>query len=750
MKKIIMTIGLFCAVCVSALAQNTITMKFTGRNQNNDWIPLSSVLVENQTQRWQELVYYPDTILYMGTVGIDDYMQSEKVHLFQNVPNPFDGVTDFSLQLDEDQNILLEIYDMNGKLVAQYENSLPQGPHLFRATLTSPQTYLLSARTENDRMHIKMVNKGNGGANTIEYLGQGSIQYELKSDSKGSSPYPFVAGDWMKYVGYANLCGAEFVSAPVNKAQNQSETINLIFTLPLPEVTANSATDVTITSAMLNGSANGHDCGLTEHGFCYGTSSGNLNNKVVAPGTADGDFLYDISSLTPGTTYYFKAYAQSITGTAFSSVQSFRTLSTVPTVTTTDVSSILPTSAVSGGNVTADGGATVTARGVCWSTSQNPTVSNSHTTDGSGTGSFSSSITGLNPNTTYYVRAYATNSEGTAYGNQVSFTTLPPSIPTVSTTSVTGITYNAATSGGNVTADGSATVTARGVCWSTSQNPTVSTSHTTDGSGTGSFTSSITGLNPNTTYYVRAYATNSAGTAYGNQVSFTTYNDGQPCPGAAIITDYDNNTYNTVQIGYQCWMKQNLKTTHYSDGTSIPLGGNTTSYDVAYRYYPNNSSSNVSTYGYLYNWKAVMRNSSSSSSNPSGVQGICPTGWHVPSDAEWTQLENYVGSQSAYQCNGSSSNIAKALASATGWNSSTTTCTVGNTPANNNATGFSAVPAGTVHAMYLSFGYEAHFWSATQNSSNFAYYRYLYYNSAGVYRDYFYKDGGYSVRCLRD
>ncbi|MCR4812884.1 MAG: hypothetical protein K5867_09875 [Bacteroidales bacterium] len=173
--------------------------------------------------------------------------------------------------------------------------------------------------------------------------------------------------------------------------------------------------------------------------------------------------------------------------------------------------------------MTNDGNATVTARGVCWSTSHNPTVSNSHTTDGSGTGSFTSSITVLSANTTYYVRAYATNSVGTAYGSEVSFTTSAiVSLPTVTTSSVGSITLSTATCGGNVTNDGNATVTARGVCWSTSHNPTVSYSHTTDGSGTGSFTSSITWLSSNTTYYVRAYATNSAGTAYGEERTFIT------------------------------------------------------------------------------------------------------------------------------------------------------------------------------------------------------------------------------------
>ena len=194
-----------------------------------------------------------------------------------------------------------------------------------------------------------------------------------------------------------------------------------------------------------------------------------------------------------------------------------------PTVTTNEVTDITITSAICGGNVTADGGATVTARGVCWSTSQNPTITGSHTTDGSGTGSFTSNITGLNAGTTYYVRAYATNSEGTSYGSRKSFTTTQHyEPPTVTTNNVTGITETTAVCGGNVTADGGATVTARGVCWSTSQNPTISDSHTTDGSGTGSYTSNITGLNAGTTYYVRAYATNSYGTSYGSQKNFTT------------------------------------------------------------------------------------------------------------------------------------------------------------------------------------------------------------------------------------
>ena len=325
-------------------------------------------------------------------------------------------------------------------------------------------------------------------------------------------------------------------------------------------------------------------------------------------------------------------------------------------------------------------------------------------------------------------------------------------LPIVATVAVSNIGSNTATTGGNVFSDGGATVTARGVCYSVVPNPTLVESHTTDGTGTGAFTSSLTNLVENTTYYVRAYATNSAGTAYGQEVSFTTQtgsSTGQSCPGTPTVTDYDGNIYNTVQIGNQCWMKENLRTTRYSDGTGIALGSSTST-TTPYRYCPNNDSSNVSTYGYLYNWSAVMHGASSSSATPSGVQGICPNGWHVPSDAEWAQLVNYVGSQSQYQCNGSNTKIAKALSSTTGWSSSTNACAVGNNPGANNATGFSAFPAGSYYGNYGNFGYRTDFWSSTENTSGSAWWRSLIYGNATVYRNNDLKDLGFSVRCVRD
>jgi hypothetical protein len=194
-----------------------------------------------------------------------------------------------------------------------------------------------------------------------------------------------------------------------------------------------------------------------------------------------------------------------------------------PTVTTTTVSSVTETNAVSGGNVTSDGGASVTDRGVCVSTSANPTLANAHTHDGSGTGAFTSSLTGCTPGTPYHVRAYATNSVGTAYGSDLTFTTLSlGGVPTVTTTAISSLTKTSFMTGGNVTSAGSAAVTDRGVCVSTAANPTLANNHTHDGAGTGVFISSLTGGTPGETYHVRAYATSTAGTAYGNDIWFQT------------------------------------------------------------------------------------------------------------------------------------------------------------------------------------------------------------------------------------
>ena len=234
----------------------------------------------------------------------------------------------------------------------------------------------------------------------------------------------------------------------------------------------------------------------------------------------------------------------------------------------------------------------------------------------------------------------------------------------------------------------------------------------------------------------------------------------QEYPSTAVVlpqavADIDGNTYDAVQIGDQVWMAQNLRTTRYADGTSIPMGS-TYSTTVPYRYAPGTNQSNeenmdnVAHYGYLYNWPAVMHGESSSEANPSGVQGICPNGWHVPSDAEWTELTNYMATQPQYWASGNADHLAKALAATWGWNSSSNTDAPGNNFSTNNVTGFSAPPAGFYNGGYDNFGNYVYIWSSTVDSDYGAYRRSLYYFYASVDR---YGDGkslGFSVRCLKN
>ncbi len=199
-------------------------------------------------------------------------------------------------------------------------------------------------------------------------------------------------------------------------------------------------------------------------------------------------------------------------------------LPSLPTIYTSGVSAITDSSALSGGTITTDGGATISIRGVCLSKKPNPTTDDTLITDKSTTKDyFSVRLSALEQNTTYYIRAFATNSAGTAYGNNVEFTTsVKTSLSSVITWPASGITSTSVNSGVEVTSDGGELILYMGLCWSRNPNPTVSDHKTMIISPVYSDVCSITNLTAATTYYIRAYATNSKGTSYGNQVVFTT------------------------------------------------------------------------------------------------------------------------------------------------------------------------------------------------------------------------------------
>jgi uncharacterized protein (TIGR02145 family) len=309
-------------------------------------------------------------------------------------------------------------------------------------------------------------------------------------------------------------------------------------------------------------------------------------------------------------------------------------------------------------------------------------------------------------------------------------------LPTVSTGAISGIISTAAISGGNVTDDGGADVTVRGVCWSTSQSPTIADNVIADGTGTGEFTSYINWLTPETTYFVRAYATNSVGTAYGEEFSFTTDEAGAVDCGLPFTDPRDDQTYQTVQIGSQCWMAENLA---YLPAVSPPWQGNDpVPFYFVYDYQGTSVeeakvTTNYQTYGVLYNWHAAMIS--------------CPTGWHLPSDDEWCILEQEIDptidcSSSGWRGLDGGGKLKKTGTAQ--WNAPNTGAT--------NSSGFTALPGGLRNSLgsFDNLGDWGYWWSSSQIGSGTAWSRYLNNGSIQVGRWDNGKLAGFSVRCIKD
>ena len=489
-----------------------------------------------------------------------------------------------------------------------------------------------------------------------------------------------------------------------------------------PTVTTNEVTNITANSAVSGGNIT-DDGGfsITTRGVCWSTS----NNPIITDshttdGTGTGSYSSELKELDVNTTYYLRAYATNSIWTAYGLEKSFTTNDGIPDLTTTEITNITANSAVSGGNITDDGGSSITARGVCYSTSQNPTITDSHTTDGTGTGSYTSELTELYINTNYYIRAYATNSIGTAYGLEKNFTT-NDGIPDLTTTEITNITVNSALSGGNISDDGGLSITSRGVCWNKTGNPTLANcdDYTTDGSGLDSYISYLTDLDENTLYYVTAYATNEVGTGYGNIESFTTLEP--PC--GELTVNYGGQIYNTVLIGNQCWFKENLNI-----GTRIDDVNEQTDNSIIEKYCYGNDELNCDEYGGLYQWDEMMQYTTTQ-----GTQGICPDGWHLPTDDEWTSLVNYAGG---------SSNAGYKLKSISGWYNN------GN---GSDEYGFDALPCGgSWYAVFNGLTQHANFWLSDEQGYSLALLKSLYYYSDEVLHYGNDKGCGLSVRCVKD
>lgn len=419
----------------------------------------------------------------------------------------------------------------------------------------------------------------------------------------------------------------------------------------------------------------------------------------------------------------------------------------VPTIVTSYPSDISSTNLTTGGNVIDDGGAVIEKRGICWSNEGIPDITGGNVLEaGGGAGIFSVTLSDLTPNTTYNIRSFAINRAGTFYGNLESLKT-KTGLPSVAFhDSVSAVTHNSAVCGVVVSDDGGSAVTARGVCWSKSPNPSVDSEYKTlIGYGTGSFISTITNLEPNTAYYVKAYATNSGGTAYSDTtLNFTTLSDDKL---TGTFTDSrDGNTYEWVKIGELVWMAENLAYLPQVSPSAVGSEDNIHYYVYGYEgtdVTEAQSKNNYIVYGVLYNGPAALSGAVGGNYNSGNIQGVCPAGWHLPGDMEWKSLELAIGMTQTEVDTDGMRGFSSPLKETYGWNSNKN---------GTNESGFSALPAGYRRGYSFSkIGDRTYFWSSTAYNESRLWCRILYSTATdGIDKLPLAKYFGYSVRCVKD
>lgn len=450
MKKSKVLLVILTMIVSILSGQESLTLTFSGRRGFESYQKIDYLTVKNTTRNWQDVLYYPDTTFILAPLsGVENISDSDLISIF---PNPIHGEARIDVEMPVSSNLIISVFEVTGAECARYQSNHAAGHYAFSLQLQKQGLYLLSISMNDFHYATKVNNIGNNGHNRIDLIYNNETYLVLSWDP---IYHPFEYGDIMEYVGYVDKNG------------------------------------------------------IVEE-----------SDHVIKPQFGDEDIILQFDVLTPE-------------------------------VTTANVTDITQTSAVGGGKVTYSGGASVTERGICWNTSHYPTIDDYHISCGEGSGEFSARLTELDVNTTYYVRSYAVNSAGIGYGDEVSFTTTAY-LPIVTTFEVTDITQTTAISGGEVTYNGGANITERGICWGTNPEPTIECTHVSCGDGIGCFSGQLTGLSINTNYYVRSYAVNSAGISYGNEKSFTT----PPITDIKILSI--GNSYSCDALSYVPFILENM------------------------------------------------------------------------------------------------------------------------------------------------------------------------------------------------
>lgn len=511
----------------------------------------------------------------------------------------------------------------------------------------------------------------------------------------------------------------------------------------VPVVITNSIINLTATTATSGGSITKEGSStVISRGICWskGTTP-TINDSKTTDGAGAGNFVSNLTGLIGATNYFIRAYATNSAGTGYGMALSFTTLGQSPTSIITEATNINVSSATLNGTVNPNYLSTsVTFEyGITLSYGNSVTPSQSIVTGNSVT-NVSADISGLSAGTIYHFRIKSVNSLGTTYSDDLTFTTLGQ-IPTVITLSATNLATTTATLNGSVNANYlSSNVSIEFGINVNYGSVAIAAPSTVTGNSITSISANLTGLLGGTTYHYRVRATNSLGTNFGNDMTFTT---------KGPVKDFEGNSYNIVTIGTQIWMAENLRTIKYSNGDVI---GTTTSptLDISgesspkYQWASNGDESKVPSYGRLYTWDAIIDN-----------RNVCPIGWHVPSNEDWTTLENYLIAF-GYNFDGtiSGNKIAKSLSSLSEWMTSTIEGAVGNSDFTNkrNLTGFSGLPGGRriPTGVFDTNGYSSHFWSSTASGAGEARQYILHYTGIGTLSGEYDKKIGCNVRCIKD
>jgi uncharacterized protein (TIGR02145 family) len=854
MKKLLFLIIIFCAL--KANAQEYL-ISFAGTGESSS---VSTVKVENLMSGVSLNINGSDILRLTIVTEVNSIYDKQSSEL-KIYPNPMTDNSTLEIFPPVTGNAVISVLDMTGKQITQIQSHLENLKQAFRLSGLKNGFYLVNVKGNNYQFSGKLFSNGkSNGTISIEKVNnitQAVEQKVEKTDNKGTQAtidMAYTTGDRLKFTGISGNYSTVITDIP---ASNKTITFNFIActdgdnnNYPVVEIgsqvwmaenlkttkykdgstaiplVTDGASWVALTTPAYCWQSNDEASYKATYGALYNwytVSTGNLcptgwhaptdyewttlenyliDNGYNYDGTTTGNKIakalgsttlwnYDSNTGTVGNTdypakrnatgftalpggyrfdngYYFAIgncciwwSATADDGTIYAGARdigyvnfdhfsllrigpakpngiSVRCVQGValPDLTTTEASSITQTSAICGGNVTSDGG-DVTVRGVCWNTSGNPTIADNHTLDGTGTGIFTSNLIGLTINTKYYVKAFATNSEGTSYGNEIVFGTRDtgPYADYLITFAGTG----ASTIVNTVKVE----------------NLTAGTSLTVNGNDILGLTAIITAMKKKTEKADSKGVQATVDMAYtsGDRLKFTgisgiysTVITDIPASDKTITfnfiacTDGDNNNYPVVEIDNQVWMAENLKTTKYNDGTAIPNITDNTAWAAlttgAYSDY-NNTPANSTTYGRLYNWYAVDNNWVTNVAS-NGGKNVCPTSWHMPSDGEWTSLTTFSGGET----------VAGDKLKETG----TTTWTTPNTGATNE-TGFTALPGGYRDYRSTNFIYigdEGIWWSSTESDYWSAWFTHMSYGSASVGRYYVDKPAGNSVRCVKD